>query len=279
VGISVTADGQGYVAVSGAGQVYAYGSAVYRGNPSGFTGGIVGISVTADGQGYVAVSGAGQVYAYGSAVYRGNPSGFTGGIKGISVTADGQGYAAVSGTGQVYAYGTVRYWGNGDPGSDDGSATRSRVAAIAQAEFTNTVRNVEIGVNCNFYSGAVNQGAPACSGGPGWRAEAWCADFAKWVWQQAGANPAGLNPGAVSIRNGRTSTWHSGSTLSGVQVGDLIGWNFNDTDSGNDHVSIVVAVGPTFITTIDGNYSDRITKRTDVIRGNASISGYATMTL
>ncbi|MFI8265807.1 hypothetical protein, partial [Streptomyces sp. NPDC085665] len=38
--IAVTANGQGYVPVGTDGSVYAYGSAVYRGNPSGFTGGI-----------------------------------------------------------------------------------------------------------------------------------------------------------------------------------------------------------------------------------------------
>ncbi|NEA37687.1 hypothetical protein, partial [Streptomyces sp. SID13031] len=79
-----------------------------RGNPTGFTGSIVGISVTADGQGYAAISSAGQVYAYGTVQSRGNPTGFTGSIVGISVTADGQGYAAISSAGQVYAYGTVQ---------------------------------------------------------------------------------------------------------------------------------------------------------------------------
>ncbi|HEU0130250.1 MAG TPA: DUF2690 domain-containing protein [Mycobacteriales bacterium] len=111
VGISVTADGLGYVAISSRGQVYAYGTAVYRGNPAGFGGDIVDVSVTADGLGYVAISSAGQVYAYGTAVYRGNPAGFTGTISSVSVTPDGQGYVAISTGGQVYAYNVV-YRGN-----------------------------------------------------------------------------------------------------------------------------------------------------------------------
>jgi hypothetical protein len=111
VGISVTGDGLGYVAISSAGQVYAYGTAVYRGNPTGFTGSIVDVSVTADGLGYVAISSRGQVYAYGNAVYRGNPAGFTGDIASVSVTPDGQGYAAISTGGQVYAY-NMPYRGN-----------------------------------------------------------------------------------------------------------------------------------------------------------------------
>jgi murein DD-endopeptidase MepM/ murein hydrolase activator NlpD len=111
-GVSVTRDGQGYALVSDAGEVYAYGTAQYRGNPVGFTGKIVGISLTGDGLGYATISSAGQVYAYGTVIYRGNPAGFTGNITGISVTADGQGYVAISEFGQVYAYGTVAYRGN-----------------------------------------------------------------------------------------------------------------------------------------------------------------------
>jgi hypothetical protein len=112
VDVSFTENGQGYVAISSAGQVYAYGSAVPRGNPTGFSGSIAGVSLTADGQGYAAISSTGQVYAYGTVVPRGNPTGFSGSIVDISVTADGRGYVAVSSTGQVYAYGTVAYRGN-----------------------------------------------------------------------------------------------------------------------------------------------------------------------
>lgn len=112
VGVATTADGRGYVAVSGTGQVYAFGAVTYRGNPTGFSGQIVGISTTADGSGYAVVSSRGQVYAYGSVRYRSNPTGFSGDIRGISVTADGQGYAVISSRGQVYAYGTVQYRGN-----------------------------------------------------------------------------------------------------------------------------------------------------------------------
>jgi hypothetical protein len=146
VGISVTASGQGYAAISSTGQVYAYGTAVSRGNPTGFSGSMVGISVTGDGQGYAAISSSGQVYAYGTVVSRGSPSGFTDGIVGISVTADGQGYAALSGYGQVYAYGTVKYLGNGDPGSTSISQVRSRIVSIAKAEEGNSAHNREADV-------------------------------------------------------------------------------------------------------------------------------------
>jgi hypothetical protein len=129
VGISVTDDGLGYVAISSAGQVYAFGTAVYRGNPTGFTGQIVDVSVTSDGLGYVAISSAGQVYAFGSVVYRGNPVGFGGTISSISTTPNGQGYAAISTGGQVYAFNVV-YRGN--PSGFSGSMKSISVTANGQ---------------------------------------------------------------------------------------------------------------------------------------------------
>nr|WP_221377935.1 CHAP domain-containing protein [Actinoplanes polyasparticus] len=269
-GISATADGSGYAAISSTGQVYAYGTVRYRGNPTGFTGQIVGVSATADGSGYAAVSSIGQVYAYGTVVHRGNPAGFTGGIAGISVTGNGSGYAAVSGTGQIYAYGTVAYRGNADPGSPSGgSDLRATIVAKARAEAGNPARNREIGgPNCNYYTPA-DRGT-ACSNG--WRAQAWCADFARWIWSQSGARTNGLNSLANSIQN--TGTWRSGKDLNGVQPGDLVGWKFGGSTS-DDHVGVVVTVNGNSITTIDGNYGNAV-KTHPFTRGTSDISGYAT---
>jgi hypothetical protein len=270
-GISLTADGQGYAAISSIGQVYAYGTTVYRGNPAGFTGSIVGISVTADGQGYAAISSIGQVYAYGTAVPRGNPTGFTGGIVGISLTANGQGYAAESGIGQIYAYGTVVYWGNGDPGSASVSDARSRIVAIANREQGNGEKPA--GSDCNFYTTALHTGSTAgCSVANYTRAEDWCADFAKWVWMQAGADVANLNAAAISFQSSRGG-WHSGAALSGLQVGDVVGWNFGGS-TGDDHVSVVVAINGNTISAMDGNWGNTVGSHV-FSRGAAGISGYA----
>jgi CHAP domain len=274
----VTADGQGYVAISGTGQVYAYGSVQYRGNPAGFTGSIVGISVTADGQGYTAISSAGQVYAYGSVQYRGNPAGFTGNIVGISVTASGQGYGALSSYGQVYAYGAVRYWGNGDPGSTALNDVRSRIVSTARAEASNASHNKEnpLGSNCNFYTTALGAGAASSACANNWRTQAWCADFARWIWGQAGAITGGLSGGAISFKSYGVNrgTWHPGATLSGVQPGDVIGYNFTTSGTGDDHVGIVVGINSDgTVSTIDGNYSNGVTPR-KITRGASVISGY-----
>ena len=271
-GISVTADGSGYAAISSTGQVYAYGSVQYRGNPVGYSGRIVGVSATANGSGYAAISSTGQVYAYGTVTYRGNPTGFTNGIAGISVTGNGSGYAAVSGIGQVYAYGTVTYRGNADPGSSSEAGMRATIVAKAQAEAANSAHNREIGgTNCNFYTPSGE--GHSCTNG--WRGQAWCADFARWIWGQSGARTAGLSAGAVSFKN--KGAWHPGKNLTGIQAGDVVGWRFESGTSEDDHVGVVVAVNGNSITTIDGNYGDAV-KSHPFTRGNAELSGYATAT-
>ncbi|MFI5933376.1 CHAP domain-containing protein [Actinoplanes sp. NPDC051494] len=170
----------------------------------------------------------------------------------------------------VYGAGHVARWASGVRNGGGGGAG-DRIASIARGEAANPGRNRENGANCNYYSGALNVGS-RCAGG--WRSEAWCADFARWVWGQAGVNTAGLTAGAISFQTYGTShgTWHSGSALAGVQAGDVIGWNFGGSTA-NDHVGVVVAVGGDTVTTVDGNYNDRITTRT-IRRGTAGVSGY-----
>jgi hypothetical protein len=167
----------------------------------------------------------------------------------------------------VYAQGHVARW---ESGSQTGSgALGDRIATIARTEANNPQRNREAGPNCNFYSGQLGQGAPCANG---WRAQPWCADFARWVWAQAGARAAGLSAGAVSFRS--YGTWVTGSHLNGVRPGDAIGYRFHTGTYENDHVGIVVSVTATTITTIEGNYSNSVRQLT-ITRGWSDISGYA----
>ncbi|GAA3022178.1 hypothetical protein GCM10020229_67200 [Kitasatospora albolonga] len=85
----------------------------------------------------------------------------------------------------------------------------------------------------------------SCNGNNG-SPEAWCADFAKWVWARNGVNVDGLTPGAISFADygaGLQSTPH---------VGDAVLFNAGGTTA-DDHVAIVVSVGNGTITTIGGN--------------------------
>jgi len=166
----------------------------------------------------------------------------------------------------LYAPGHVARWSSGG----SGGALGDRIAAIAQAEAANSQRNHEGATpNCNFYSGALGQGAPC---GNGWRAQAWCADFARWVWGQAGARTNGLTAGAVSFKS--YGTWTGGSALNGVRPGDAIGYRFHTGTTSNDHVGIVVSVSNDTVSTVEGNYSNGVRHRT-LTRGNTDISGYA----
>jgi hypothetical protein len=168
----------------------------------------------------------------------------------------------------LYAQGHIARWASSSPAGS--GALGDRIAAIAGNEANNAQHNHEIGAaNCNFYSGALGQGTPC---GNRWRAEAWCADFARWVWAQAGARTTGLTAGAVSFRN--YGTWTAGPALNGVRPGDVIGYRFHTGTAANDHVGIVVSVDSGTVTTIEGNYSNSV-RRVSVIRGSSDISGYA----
>lgn len=87
-----------------------------------------------------------------------------------------------------------------------------RIVSIARAEAANSGRNRESGTNCNYYSGALGAGSPCANG---WRAQEWCADFARWVWGQAGARTAGLSGAAGSFAG--YGTYRSGAAASNAR--------------------------------------------------------------
>jgi peptidoglycan hydrolase-like protein with peptidoglycan-binding domain len=139
------------------------------------------------------------------------------------------------------------------PSGDMGAA----IASVATAQLNNSARNHEIGgYNCNYYSTALGVGSTGlCSNG--WRTESWCADFAKWVWRQAGANVGGLNPAAASFyQYGRShGTWHGGTP----RVGDAVVFGLTPDGAWAEHVGLVVAVGSGSFTMISGNTTNPAT--------------------
>ncbi|SDJ04153.1 CHAP domain-containing protein [Lentzea albidocapillata subsp. violacea] len=96
-----------------------------------------------------------------------------------------------------------------------------------------------------------------CSGN-GWECHpgAWCADFAGWVWRQAGIDARGIDARAASFveygnKNGtRTTTPH---------VGDAIVYRYNGSNWA-EHVNLVYETrSDGQIRTIGGNEGDRVT--------------------
>ncbi|MFG1644207.1 peptidoglycan-binding protein [Amycolatopsis sp. NPDC049252] len=147
----------------------------------------------------------------------------------------------------------------------------AQILQIAKQEAANTAHNREIGgYNCNFYSTALGVGSSGCSNG--WRSEAWCADFVKWDWKQAGANVSGINGLASSLKDYGVShhTWHT----SGPKPGDAVYFTYG-------HVGIVVSSTATNVTYISGNTYNPATGNDDgllqktISRSNTDIGGYS----
>ncbi|KAA2258565.1 CHAP domain-containing protein [Solihabitans fulvus] len=112
---------------------------------------------------------------------------------------------------------------------------------------------------------AANLGKHNCEtnslGGTGYftscKPEAWCADFAKWVWQNTGLKVDGITPGAGSFYTygANNGTLHT-STSYTPQTGDAVVFNYNGAGYA-DHVGLVSRVnGDGTIQVINGNFGN-----------------------
>jgi peptidoglycan hydrolase-like protein with peptidoglycan-binding domain len=147
------------------------------------------------------------------------------------------------------------------------------IVSIAQRENADPAHNREIGgYNCNYYTTALGLAGTGARCTNGWKTQAWCADFGKWVWMQAGAATSGINSVYDSFETyGKNhGTWHTGSP----QPGDAIVFNFG-------HVGLVVSATSTDVTYISGNtynsadgQDDAVLEKT-VSRSYSAIVGYA----
>jgi hypothetical protein len=127
------------------------------------------------------------------------------------------------------------------PPAGGDSTLRNAIASLANKEYSNVDGHKyekPLGGNCNFFSGALGVGSSVGDDGrtcaTGYRAQQWCADFAKWVYKKSGASVADLNSLAYSAKN--YATYQTVASGRKPRVGDLAVWA---TES---HVGIVVAV-------------------------------------
>ena len=113
----------------------------------------------------------------------------------------------------------------------------------------------------------------------GWRAEAWCADFARWVYGQAGGRTARLTAGAASFYayGKANNTWKAGGTGSAAraQVGDAVVYNLNASKTWASHVGIVVAIHAGKISVVSGNSGPNTNMTTTVTVAPGAGSGRA----
>ncbi len=143
------------------------------------------------------------------------------------------------------------------------STAGDRIAQIATAEQDNSAHNHMIG-NCNFYGGQLYGTIPGCPSG--WRTGDWCADFAKYVWRQAGSVSylAEIDSWAQSFKDYgvRHGTWHPTGGGYAPRPGDAIVYKDLGGQQGKaDHVGVVVAYSSGTLTTIEGNYNSRVYRR------------------
>jgi lysozyme len=131
--------------------------------------------------------------------------------------------------------------------ADAGVAASAPSPSSSSSIVSTALANVGVGA-CSANSQGGTGFETSCTGNGG-EPEYWCADFAQWVWDQAGADTTGLDAAAQSFYDygQNNGTLHSTPTL-----GDAVAF---DNGNGIHHVAIVVQVnGDGSIETVSGDW-------------------------
>lgn len=170
------------------------------------------------------------------------------------------------------------------------SALRQRIVSLAESQLG--YRTDPPDSYCNKYSAYWIAGAASCPSSA-LRDEQWCADFAAWVWQKAGARVVyqfingDLNSSAESFYEWgvRMHTWHPVGSGYVPRPGDVAVYGLRISPLYAAHVAIVVgeAPGSRGPTAVNGDGSitgfSVVEERTDEYRADvpgkgALLSGY-----
>jgi hypothetical protein len=127
------------------------------------------------------------------------------------------------------------------------SPLRERIVSVAQSQIGVTTDPADS--YCNRYSAHWYSGRPCTNGD---YAEEWCADFAAWVWQQAGAVVTyrfvhgDLNSSSASFYEwGKAhDTWHPVGSGYHPQPGDVAVYGLDTATLTAAHVAVVTAWSP-----------------------------------
>lgn len=146
------------------------------------------------------------------------------------------------------------------------SPLRGRIVAIAESQVG--YRTDPSGTYCNKYSAYWASGINDC--GNGNLAEEWCADFAAWVWQRAGANVTyqyingDLNSSSASFYEWGVAhgTWHPVGSGYIPQPGDVAVYGLAVANLVAHHDAIVVSY-------TSGN------RGPDAVNGDGSHTGFS----
>ncbi len=146
------------------------------------------------------------------------------------------------------------------------SPLQSRIVSIAESQVG--YRTDPSNTYCNRFSAYWGAGTADC--GPGLRSEEWCADFAAWVWQKAGAlvtygfTTGDINPSSASfyVWGVDHGTWHPQGTGYRPRPGDVAIYGLDTTTLVASHVAVV-----TGYTTGD--------RGPDVVNGDGDRTGFS----
>jgi hypothetical protein len=124
------------------------------------------------------------------------------------------------------------------------------------------------GTYCNRYSAYWGSGQDDC--GNANLDEEWCADFAAWVWKQAGAEvsygfgPGQLNSGSISFYRWGLAhgTWHAAGARYTPRPGDIAVYGLDPSAATAEHVAVVTGYTPG-------------ARGPDVVNGDGSRTGFS----
>jgi hypothetical protein len=125
------------------------------------------------------------------------------------------------------------------------SPLRARIVAIARSQIG--YRTDPPSTYCNRFSAYWYAGADDC--GNDNRDEEWCADFAAWVWKEAGADvtyklaPGYLNSDSASfyVWGVAHETWHPAGSGYAPRPGDVAVYGLDRSTVTADHVAVVTS--------------------------------------
>ncbi|MEU7995019.1 hypothetical protein AB0B83_06725 [Micromonospora sp. NPDC049060] len=146
------------------------------------------------------------------------------------------------------------------------TATGDRVVQAAYDELNSDHKfETPMGSNCNFYS---NHWGKGC--------QAWCADFVKYVWKNAGVyawEHLDSEAGTTARYGKFFGTWHPGTT-SGIYPGAAVTYNSSgDPAVDSDHVGVYVGVVNGTQKVVSGNFSNQVYKH-NLHYGGAPFAGW-----
>ena len=146
----------------------------------------------------------------------------------------------------IYNNANSALWSNGQKLN---SSIRNAISSYVQSQ--SGTKDSPANTYCNKYSGALGSGSTAgCTAG--YRSILWCADFARYSWQQAGVNISGLTAASSSFYSYGVNhgTWHAAGTYT-PQAGDVAVYG---TPSSAAHVGVVVSNGTSGPNVVNGDW-------------------------